>query len=83
MYYNGDSGVGPNGYAGTLFQYFITQAGHDKDTGGPCGDGTCMIRFAGGERTVASAVLIANGISFAIMTFVFTTIGTCLPRNPS
>lgn len=34
-----------------------------------------MIRFAGTERTVASAILIANGIAFGIMTFVFTTIG--------
>lgn len=75
MYYNGDNGVGPGNYAGTLFQSFLNQAAHDKDTGGPCGNGTCVLEFAGATKTVASTILIINGINFAIMTAVFTTIG--------
>lgn len=35
-----------------------------------------MLDF-GGQKSVASVVLIANGISFGIMTLLFTTIGSC------
>ncbi|RSH90427.1 hypothetical protein EHS25_001032 [Saitozyma podzolica] len=76
LYYNGDSGVGPNGYSSTLFQNLATQAGTDSITGGACDQGTCMLDF-GGQKSVASVVLIANGISFGIMTLLFTTIGSC------
>ncbi|CAD6583982.1 MAG: hypothetical protein TREMPRED_003707 [Tremellales sp. Tagirdzhanova-0007] len=76
LYYNGDSGVGPNGYSATLFQNLLTQAGHDSVTGGACTTGTCLVNF-GGDKPVASVVLIANGISFGIMTVLFTTIGSC------
>ncbi|ORY20995.1 MFS general substrate transporter [Naematelia encephala] len=76
LYYNGDSGVGPNGYSGTLFQSLATAAGYDRDTGEACGSGTCMLNF-GGPKTVASVVLISQGISFGIMTLLFTTIGSC------
>ena len=30
----------------------------------------------GGTKSIASVVLVANGISFAIMTAIFTTIGS-------
>ncbi|ORY22173.1 autophagy-related protein 22-like protein [Naematelia encephala] len=75
-YYNGDNGVGPNVYSATLFQNFLTKAGHDPVTGESCGTGQCVINL-GGQKTVASVALIANGISFAIMTVFFTTIGSC------
>lgn len=35
-----------------------------------------MIRWGGRVRPVASVILIANGMSFAIMTLLFTTIGS-------
>jgi len=78
LYYNGDSGVGPNGYSSTLFQSYLNQAGRDSVTGGPCTDaqGVCNIKFAG-NRPVSSAILIIQGISFAIMTLFFTSIGSC------
>jgi hypothetical protein len=78
LYYNGDSGVGPNGYSSTLFQSYLNQAGRDSITGGPCTDaqGVCNIKFAG-NRPVSSAILIIQGISFAIMTLFFTSIGSC------
>ncbi len=62
-------------------QNFLTQAGHDSVTGGACGNGTCLVNF-NGQKTVASVVLIANGISFAIMTLLFTTIGSSLLSLP-
>ncbi|KAH8892866.1 hypothetical protein GQ53DRAFT_718477 [Thozetella sp. PMI_491] len=70
LYYNGDSGVGPNAYSATLFQNYLTQAGFTAD------DGTIMLDF-GGVKPVSSVILIINGISFAIMTLFFTTIGSC------
>ena len=77
LYYNGNNGVGPIGYAATLFQSLLNSAGHDSVTGGACdGTGVCMLNF-GGEKPIASVVLIANGISFAVMTLLFTTIGSC------
>ncbi|ORX35478.1 autophagy-related protein 22-like protein [Kockovaella imperatae] len=80
LYYNGDSGVGPGSYAQTLSQNYLTQATHDKITGAkPCTNPNadlCVLQFAGQERSVASVALIANGITFAVMTFLFTTIGS-------
>lgn len=67
--------MGPIGYAATLFQSLLNAAGHDSVTGGACGTGTCLLNF-GGERPIASVVLIANGICFAVMTLLFTTIGS-------
>ena len=59
--------MGPNGYASTLFQSFINQAGYDSITGGECDAGTCMINW-GGPKSVASVILIANGISLCVET---------------
>ena len=56
-------------------QSFATQAGHNPATGGACGTGDCVIQFGGATRSIASLVLISQGISFAIMTALFTTIG--------
>ncbi|RPD66777.1 MFS general substrate transporter [Lentinus tigrinus ALCF2SS1-7] len=82
LYYNGDNGVGPNGYSMTLFQSLATAAGYDpvRGPGSSCsGDGSsgqCVLPWGGGHKAVSSIVLVANGVSFAIMTLIFTTIGS-------
>lgn len=63
-------------YAAVLFQSLANGAGHNPHTGGPCTDDQCVINWAGGTKSITSVVLIANGISFAIMTLLFTTIGS-------
>ncbi|KAK0190365.1 MFS general substrate transporter [Armillaria mellea] len=74
LYYNGDNGVGPNGYSMTLFQSLANAAGYDpvKGPGSSCdapdASGQCV--------AVSSVVLVANGVSFAVMTMIFTTIGS-------
>ena len=59
-------------------QNFLTQATHDPTTGGPCpaDADNCVLRFGGKDRPVASVVLISQGITFAVMTVFFTTIGS-------
>jgi hypothetical protein len=82
LYYNGDCGTGPNGYSMTLFQSMATAAGWDpvKGRGSSCtaldASGQCVLPWAGGTKAVSSVVLIASGITFAVMTFIFTTIGS-------
>ncbi|KAI5117559.1 hypothetical protein M0805_004472 [Coniferiporia weirii] len=82
LYYNGDNGVGPNGYSMTLFQSLATGAGYDpvRGVGASCNDanasGQCVLPWGSGTKSVSSIVLVANGISFAIMTTIFTTIGS-------
>ncbi|KLT41595.1 MFS general substrate transporter [Cutaneotrichosporon oleaginosum] len=76
LYYNGDNGVGPMTFSNILFQSLATAAGHHPATGGACADDHCVIKWGGRVRPVASVILIANGISFAIMTLLFTTIGS-------
>ncbi|EIN11046.1 hypothetical protein PUNSTDRAFT_133100 [Punctularia strigosozonata HHB-11173 SS5] len=82
LYYNGDNGVGPNGYSMTLFQSLATSAGWDpvRGKGSSCTDdgasGRCVVPWAGGSKGVTSVVLVANGASFAIMTLIFTTVGS-------
>ncbi|KAJ7581388.1 autophagy-related protein 22-like protein [Mycena floridula] len=82
LYYNGDNGVGPNGYSMTLFQSLATQAGFDpiKGPGSSCSaadaSGQCVVPWAGGTKSVSSVVLVSNGVSFTIMTLIFTTIGS-------
>lgn len=82
LYYNGDNGVGPLGYTQTLFQGLATAAGYDPvaGPGSSClattASGQCVVPWGSGTKSVSSVVLIANGISFAIMTAIFTTIGS-------
>lgn len=81
-YSNVAQGVGPLGLTMTLFQLLTTQAGYDpvKGPGSSCtasdASGQCVVKWGSGTKAVASVVLIANGISFAIMTAIFTTIGS-------
>lgn len=66
----------------TLFQSLATAAGYDpaKGPGSSCladgASGRCVLPWGGGTKAVASIVLIANGVSFAVMTLIFTTIGS-------
>ncbi|KAK0230189.1 MFS general substrate transporter [Armillaria fumosa] len=82
LYYNGDNGVGPNGYSMTLFQSLANAAGYDpvKGPGSSCdaadASGQCVVPWGGGTKAVSSVVLVANGVSFAVMTMIFTTIGS-------
>ncbi|KAG6330357.1 hypothetical protein ID866_8731 [Astraeus odoratus] len=82
LYYNGDCGVAPLGYTQTLFQGLTTAAGYDPVAGpgssctAPGASGQCVVPWGSGTKSVASVVLVANGISFAIMTAIFTTIGS-------
>ncbi|KAI9743395.1 MAG: hypothetical protein M1818_003242 [Claussenomyces sp. TS43310] len=80
LYYNGDNGVGPGSYSQTLFQSALTAAGHDPTlspvTAGNCGSGACVVPWGKGTRSVASVVLIANGICFAVMTVMFVGLGS-------
>lgn len=75
-------GVGPLGYTQTLFQSLATAAGYDPTVGpgSSClsntASGQCVLPWMGGTKSIASVVLISNGISFAIMTAIFTTIGS-------
>ncbi|THH21372.1 hypothetical protein EUX98_g8398 [Antrodiella citrinella] len=82
MYYNGDNGVGPNGYSMTLFQSLATAAGYDpvKGPGSSCSasdaSGRCVLPWGKGTKEVTAVVLVSNGVSFAVMTAIFTTIGS-------
>lgn len=69
-------------YTQTLFQSLATAAGYDPvaGPGASClsstASGQCILPWMGGTKSVTSIVLIANGISFAIMTVILTTIGS-------
>ncbi|KAJ4483184.1 autophagy-related protein 22-like protein [Lentinula aciculospora] len=79
LYYNGDNGVGPNGYSLTLFQLWATAAGYDpaQGPGSSCSASSgCVLPWGHGVKAVTSVVLVANGVSFAVMTLIFTTIGS-------
>ncbi|THH11038.1 hypothetical protein EW146_g8182 [Bondarzewia mesenterica] len=87
LYYNGDNGVGPNGYSMTLFQSLATSAGYDpiRGPGSSCLDadasGRCVLPWRSGTKAVSSIVLVANGYEdilacMQIMTMIFTTIGS-------
>ncbi|KAL6309818.1 MFS general substrate transporter [Sparassis latifolia] len=82
LYYNGDNGVGPLGYSMTLFQSLATSAGYDPVNGpgssctAPDASGRCVLPWGSGTKSVSSVVLVANGVSFAVMTAIFTTIGS-------
>ncbi|KZT05596.1 MFS general substrate transporter [Laetiporus sulphureus 93-53] len=79
LYYNGNNGVGPLGYSMTLFQSLAISAGWDpaQGPGSTCSSSEqCVLPWGSGTKSVSSIVLIANGVSFAIMTAIFTTIGS-------
>lgn len=65
-------------------QEFLTEASHNRDTGVMCTSSStqdeCVLAFGGVTRSISSVVLIVNGLCFAIMTVLFTTIGT--PKSP-
>ncbi|KAL4081451.1 autophagy-related protein 22-like protein [Scleroderma yunnanense] len=81
LYSNGDCGTGP-GYTQILFQNLATAAGYDPVTGpgssctAPEASGQCVLPWGSGTKPVASIVLLANGVGFATMAVIFTTIGS-------
>ncbi|KAG2115813.1 autophagy-related protein 22-like protein [Suillus discolor] len=81
LYSNGGNGVGL-GYTQTLFQGLATAAGYDPvvGPGSSClattASGQCVVPWGSGTKSVSSVVLTADGISFAIMTVILTTIGS-------
>ena len=76
-YYNGDNGVGPGSYSQALFQSSLTGAGFRPDTGEPCtGDGACVVPWGTGTKAVSSVVLIANGLTFTVLTLIFVWLGS-------
>jgi Vacuole effluxer Atg22 like len=66
----------------TIFQSLATAAGYDAalGPGNPCTAATsssaCLLPWGRGTKSVSSVVLVANGVSFAVMTALFTTIGS-------
>lgn len=58
------------GYTMTLFQSLAFGAGFDSlaGPGTPCGEGSgqCVLPWGSGTKSVASVVLVANGVSFAV-----------------
>jgi len=76
----GDNGVGPGSYSQALFQSALSGAGWDPAVTpiekGNCTTGGCVVPWGSGTRSVASIVLIANGICFAVMTVMFVGLGS-------
>jgi hypothetical protein len=66
----------------TLFQSLATAAGFDPVAGpgssctGDNSSGQCVLPWAGGTKAVSSVVLVANGVCFAVMTAIFTSLGS-------
>ena len=77
LYYNGDNGVGPGSYSQALFQSALYSAGFNPDDGTPCSaTSACVVSWASGTKAVSSVVLVANGLTFAIMTLLFVWLGS-------
>lgn len=62
----------------TLFQSLATGAGYDpvKGPGSSCSasdaSGQCVLPWSGGTKSVSSIVLVANGVSFAVSTIIYS-----------
>lgn len=76
----GDNGVGPGSYSQALFQSALNGDGWDPSISpiqkGNCTTGGCVVAWGSGTKSVASVVLIANGICFAVMTVMFVSLGS-------
>jgi hypothetical protein len=81
IHVSSNQGVGL-GYTQTLFQGLATAAGYDPvaGPGSSClattASGQCVVPWGSGTKSVSSVVLTADGVSFAIMTAILTTIGS-------
>jgi hypothetical protein len=81
IHVSSNQGVGL-AYTQTLFQGLATAAGYDPvaGPGSSClattASGQCVVPWGSGTKSVSSVVLTANGVSFAIMTVILTTIGS-------
>ena len=74
-------GTGPV-FTQTLLQSLATAAGYDPVAGpgssciAPSASGRCVLPWGSGTKPIASIVLVANGVGFAIMTAILTMIGS-------
>ena len=74
--------MGPFFYTQILFQALATAAGYDPIAGpgssctAPNASGQCVLPWGSGSKSVTSIILVSNGTSFAIMTAIFTTVGS-------
>jgi hypothetical protein len=63
----GDNGVGPGSYSQALFQSALTGAGWDPAVtpieNRNCGNAACVVAWGSGTKSVASVVLIDNGLA--------------------
>ncbi|KAF2209543.1 hypothetical protein CERZMDRAFT_113872 [Cercospora zeae-maydis SCOH1-5] len=69
-YYIGNNGLTLFNFAPTAAQNLLSQ--HAIEIGGPDND---IVFFAGSRRTINSAILLCNGISFAIQVVIFLILG--------
>ncbi|KAL1707875.1 autophagy-related protein 22-like protein [Schizophyllum commune] len=78
FFYIGNSGLSGFNYGPSQFQNLLYLAGYDPSGAPgelPCGDGGCVLRFAGKVRDINSIVLVTNGISFALQAVLLLIIG--------
>ncbi|TRM55246.1 autophagy-related protein 22-like protein [Schizophyllum amplum] len=78
VFYIGNSGLAGFNYGPSQFQNLLFLAGYDPSAAPgelPCGDGACVLRFAGKVRDINSIVLVTNGISFALQAVLLLIIG--------
>lgn len=71
----------------TLFQSLAFAAGFDSlaGPGTPCGDGSgqCVLPWGSGTKSVASVVLVANGVSFAVRQVLHEPLAPLLTITPT
>ena len=59
------------------FQSSLQSAGFQPSDSSPCtGSSACVVPWVGGTRSVASVVLICNGLIFTFMTLLFVWLGS-------
>ncbi|KAJ8456567.1 hypothetical protein ONZ51_g12045 [Trametes cubensis] len=78
LYHNGDNGIGPYGKCYAVVRALAHKAGYDpaQGPGNSCSPtGRCVLPWVGGVKSVSSIVLIAQGVSFAVITLLLTTVG--------
>ncbi|KIM84203.1 hypothetical protein PILCRDRAFT_6481 [Piloderma croceum F 1598] len=80
LYYVGNNGLSGFNFGPSQFQNLLYLAGYDPTQPpftAPCGSDTaCVLPYLGKIRSINSAVLLTNGISFAIQAALLILIGT-------
>ncbi|KAI8139146.1 autophagy-related protein 22-like protein [Fennellomyces sp. T-0311] len=82
LYYNGNNGINNYTYVPTMVQYLISQNGWDPTQGAAgevsCGinDAPCEVMLGNSSVSVASIILLNNGLNALIQAILLTTIGS-------